>query len=216
MNILLIDDHPIVVSAYKNIILESYEQNTQIDIVYNCEQAYNTIISAKNNNKMFDLIITEQNLPSFKEQKLFCGTDIINFVKQFSTKCKFIVITGHMKILFIYDIVRKAKPDGLASKSDITISNLTSIVKCVLKDQPYQSIQIKNCIEEVWKRDIVVDDYNRQILYYLSVGYKIKDLEKVITLTTSAVQKRINKLKKTFNAEDERDLIKILKEKSFL
>jgi hypothetical protein len=30
---------------------------------------------------------------------------------------------------------------------------------------------------EIWKKELMVEDYNQEILFYLSKGFKIKELE---------------------------------------
>lgn len=54
----------------------------------------------------------------------------------------------------------------------------------------------------------MVEDYNCQILFYLSKGLKIKELEEVICLASSAIQKRITRMKKAFDFADDTGLVK--------
>jgi DNA-binding NarL/FixJ family response regulator len=54
----------------------------------------------------------------------------------------------------------------------------------------------------------MVEDYNRQILLYMSKGFKIKELADIICLTTSAIQKRIVRMKKAFDVDDDNGLVK--------
>lgn len=52
------------------------------------------------------------------------------------------------------------------------------------------------------------DDINRQILMYLSKGYKIKDLEKIISLSISPIQRRIAQMKDAFDVKEDSSLVK--------
>jgi hypothetical protein len=49
-----------------------------------------------------------------------------------------------------------------------------------------------------------------QIILYLKKGYKIKDLHTQIPLSTSAISKRIAKIKENFAVNDENELLKAL------
>lgn len=216
MNILIVDDHPLTTLVYSNILLQ--HKNLKADIVkaYNCNQAYQAVVKAKDTGKPLNLAIIDYNLPAYQEENLFSGADIALLIKKNFEDCKVIIITSHSEILIIYDLIRRVNPHGLASKSDITTDNLYDVVKAVLNGKIYKSPQINTCVEEIWTKDLIFDDYNRKILRYLAKGYRIKDLEGVIMLSNSAIQKRIIKLKKAFEAEDERELLKKVFEQKFL
>ncbi|HKO76841.1 MAG TPA: hypothetical protein VJU52_06465, partial [Flavobacterium sp.] len=112
------------------------------------------------------------------------------------------------EIIIVYEIYKKIRPDGLIIKNDITPNKLQQAMVEIMEGNPFQSTMVRNCINEIWKKELMVEDYNRQILYYLSKGFKIKELEGVICLTTSAIQKRIIRMKKAFEAKDDSSLVK--------
>lgn len=66
---------------------------------------------------------------------------------------------------------------------------------------------VKGCISGIWKKELMIEDYNRNILLYLSKGFKTKELEGVIDLTTRTIQKRIIKIKKVFKVKDDSSLV---------
>lgn len=216
MNFLIIEDHPLTTAVYSSILLEDKALNTHIVMAYDCKQAYHSIMKARHDDKPFDLAIIDYNLPPYHEENLLSGADLALLIKKNFENCKIIIITSHSKILIIYDLIRRINPQGLASKSDISTDNLIDIIKEVLNGKLYKSPQINACVEEIWTKDLIFDDYNRKILRYLAKGYKIKDLEEVIMLSKSAINKRIIKLKKTFNAEDEKELLRKVFEQNFL
>ena len=170
----------------------------------------------KDSDNLIDLAIIDYNLPPCGEQNILNGSDFATLLKKTYSNCKVIMITSHTEVLIIYDILRKINPEGLVSKNDVDITNFPDIMKEVLSGKVYKSEQIKKCIDEVWSHDAVVDEYNRKILQHLAKGYKIKELENVIMLSKSAIQKRILKLRQAFNAEDERELMKIIFEENYL
>jgi DNA-binding NarL/FixJ family response regulator len=98
--------------------------------------------------------------------------------------------------------------DGLIIKNDITPDKLQQAVAEVLQGNSFKSITVQNCINDIWKKELMVEDYNRQILFYLSKGFKVKELEGVIFLTTSAIQKRIIRMKRAFDVTDDSGLVK--------
>jgi DNA-binding NarL/FixJ family response regulator len=210
MNILIVDDHPITVEGYINALLtEDLILNKPIFTkAYSCEEAYMKLTRTLKSQKSFDLALIDKGLPSYPEQSLLSGSDLAAFVKKSMPECKIIMITAHTEVLIIYDLVMKLNPDGLIIKNDITPKILKEVVSEVLQGNLYQSPMVKSCINEIWKKELMVDDYNRQILLYLSKGFKIKELDDIIYLSTSAIQKRVILMKKAFEVSDDTGLVK--------
>lgn len=209
MNILIVDDHPMTVNGYiyslQNFCL-SQSLTLNISKAYTCGEAFHLIKNAKHNP--VDIAIIDKSLPAYEEQSIYSGSELALYIRTHLPHCKIIMITAHTEVIVVYDIVKKVRPEGLVIKNDITPENLPVILNEVIHDNHYQSPTVKKCIGELWKKDLLADDYNRQILLYLSRGFKIKELENVICLSTSAIQKRIIQMKKAFDVAEDGSLIK--------
>lgn len=210
MKILLVDDHPMTVEGFKNALTQSIflKGDPIFSKSHNCEDGYATITKAVETKKTFDLAILDQGLPSYPKEGIESGSDLALLIKKTMPNCKIIMVTAHTEVIIIYDIVKKVRPDGLVIKNDITPDNLQKIVNEVLQNNIYHSPMVKSCINEIWKKELMIEDSNRQILLYLSKGFKIKELESVIFLTTSAIQKRIIRMKIVFEVTDDTGLVK--------
>ncbi|RWX01398.1 response regulator [Flavobacterium cerinum] len=210
MNILLVDDHPMALDLYENVILENFKHLAPISITkaLNCKDAYDAITTVKNNNTSFDFAILDYSLPVYKEKNILSGNDIANLIRKENHSCKIVIITSHTQILLVYDILKKTQPNGMAIKNDITASGLKKMLEKVLNGDLYQSELVKKYVKEIWKKELLAEETNRQILFYLSKGYKVKELDRVIALATSTIQRRIIDIKKTFNVSDDTSLIK--------
>ena len=66
------------------------------------------------------------------------------------------------------------------------------------------------------KKELLFDDYNRQILSYLSKGFKVKELDGVMCLGDSAIQKRVIQMKNAFNVTDNTGLLKEAMKQGFI
>lgn len=210
MNVLVVDDHPMTVEGYVNALSEApFGLKSPIfSKAYNCEEAYSSLIRNSDANELFDIAIIDKGLPGYEEKSILTGGDLAVFIRELMPSCKIIMITAHTEIIIVYGIYKKVRPDGLIIKNDITPNKLQEAVIEIMEGNTYQSAMVKNCINEIWKKELMVEDYNRQILFYLSKGFKIKELEGVICLTTSAIQKRIVRMKKAFEAKDDSSLVK--------
>lgn len=218
MNVLVVDDHPITVEGYINALLVSpFGLNLPIfSKAYNCEEAYSLISRSSTAKESFDIAIIDKGLPGYEEKSILSGDDLTAFIREMMPNCKIIMITAHTEIIIVYEIYKNVRPDGLIIKNDITPEKLQQAVIEVIKGNSYLSITVKNCINEIWKKELMVEDYNRQILFYLSKGFKIKELEGIICLTTSAIQKRIIRMKKVFEVTDDSGLVKAAIKQGFI
>lgn len=210
MNILLVDDHPMTVEGFKNVLLEmNFDKKKAVFTkAHNCKEGYLAILKTSKTKKPFDLAIIDQGLPGYLEQSILSGSDLALLIREYMPNCKIIMVTAHTEVIIIYDIVKNVRPDGLINKNDISPNNLELIVSEVLQDNLYHSPIIKSCINEIRKKELLFDDFNRQILSYLSKGFKIKELDGVVCLGTSAIQKRVILMKNAFEVTDDSGLVK--------
>ena len=67
MNILIVDDHPLIVDSYVTLLsaTESNE-NTNFHLDYNCKQAYEKINFLKANDTPLDIAFIDVNLPPYE------------------------------------------------------------------------------------------------------------------------------------------------------
>lgn len=215
MNILLVDDHPMTVEGFMNALLQVNisKEKANFTKLHNCKDGYDTITT---NSKSFDLAILDQGLPGYAEQCIESGSDLALLIQEHQPNCKIIIVTAHTEVIIIYDILQKVNPDGLIIKNDIRPDNLQFIVTEVLQGNQYYSPMVKACMQEMLKKELLFDDFNRQILYYLSKGFKLKELDSVVCLGDSAIQKRVIQMKNAFNVTDNTGLLKEAMKQGFI
>ena len=210
MNVLVVDDHPMTVEGYINALLgEPFGKHHPVFTkASNCEEAYSTLLRSTYAKQPFDLAIIDKGLPGYEGKSILSGSDLALLIRENMPNCKIIMITAHTEVIIVYEIAKNVRPDGLIIKNDITPEKLQQAVYEILLGNQYQSPTVKSCINEIWKKELMIEDQNRQILLYLSKGFKIKELEGIICLTTSAIQKRIIRMKKAFDVTDDTGLVK--------
>tara|TARA_R110000868_G_scaffold111773_1_gene301507 strand:+ start:6153 stop:6809 length:657 start_codon:yes stop_codon:yes gene_type:complete len=210
MNIFLVDDHPMTVEGYSNALLETPFGlcNPIFTTAYNCEEAYASLLRKLSLNELFDVAIIDKGLPGYDTKSILSGSDLAIYIREMMPNCKIIMITAHTEVIIVYDIVKKVRPEGLMIKNDVTPQKLQQALTAIIAGEQYYSTIVKKCINEIWKKELMIEDYNRQILLYLSKGFKIKELESIIHLTTSTIQKRIIRMKKAFDVTDDTGLVK--------
>lgn len=206
MNILLVDDHPMTSEGYKSSIQKAYRKEHLFEIAYDCEEAYNLVCNKT--SAVYDIAILDHSLPPYAEKELYSGCDLAIFIKGFFPSCKIVIITAHTEVIIVYDIYKRARPDALIIKTDITPVNLPEIINEISLGGHYLSPTAAKCIRDIWRKDLMIEDFNRQILYYLSKGYKIRELAAIVPLSPSTIQRRVINMKKAFDVTDDNSLVK--------
>jgi DNA-binding NarL/FixJ family response regulator len=197
-NILLIDDHPAILSGYLS-VLNFNERDIELKptFCHNCEDAFNTITKPENAN-FFDFIFIDRSLPPFPKMKLKYGEDLAILAKEHQNKAKIIILTAHSEAFIIYDILYKAKPNGLIIKSDASGDILLDAFHSILDNKTFYSATVTEKMKELLARENYLDSINRQIIVLLAQGFKNKTIGIQLGLSDSAIEKRKYKIRDFF------------------
>lgn len=220
-NVLLIDDHPIIADAYKSafefISSENSEINFNIAIAVNCDEADEQIIEASTKNGI-DIVFLDISLPPSKDGDLLSGEDVGIKIRELLPNCKIIVATTFNDNYRIQVILKNVNPDGFLIKNDIDKNELVASIKSIMDTTPYYSKSVLELFRKQNTIDYRLDKIDRQLLYELSIGTKMKDLPKIIPMSMAGLEKRKKNLKELFVIQDndDRELILKAKEKGFI
>ncbi|HEX8270391.1 MAG TPA: response regulator [Flavobacterium sp.] len=216
-NILIIDDHPAIVEGYKS-ILSLYEgySNFKITTAGTCEAAYDSM--TVNPRTHYHIVLLDVILPPKEQLGLKDGIDVGKMVRKVSPDSKLIMLTSHTEAFVLYKIIKEVNPNGLLIKSDFEPAELICAFEAVLNNETYRSITVQSGINEILKKDIYLDTYNRQIISLLSQGIKTKNLPSHLNLSISAIDKRKAQIKDYFEIEkgNDEDIIKAAKQHGFV
>ncbi|MFD2891371.1 response regulator [Flavobacterium chuncheonense] len=220
INILIIDDHPLNIDAYKNLTKHNLEgKEFNFIEATSCEEAYN-VIKFKNLNKdKIDYAFIDYNLPSYSDKKIFNGLDLSIFLKKKFKDCKIVFITMHNEPAIISSIVQAINPDGLISKSDVNFESFKEIINTIfIQNGKYRSSSIVKAEKTITANILDWDEYDYKIVELLVAGEKTKNLTKYIPLSLSAIEKRKATIKKQLltNNGNDTDLIIEIKKRGLL
>lgn len=221
-NILLIDDHPLIMEAYQSALFFLSSLNDDIDFeiskANNCEQAFEEIKSVSNKKNGFDIIFLDMSLPPSVENNIFSGEDLGLAIRELLPKTKIIVITAFSDNLRIQNILKNIDPEGLLIKNDLTPKELVNAIQVILTNKSYYSETVMQLFRKQVISDIALDKIDRQLLYELSLGTRMKELSNLLPLSLPGVEKRKQRLMDLFEIESrlDRDLVICAKEKGFL
>ncbi len=217
-NILLVDDHPAILNGYLSILGFN---NKGIELLptfcYNCEDAYNTITKPEHDN-YFDFILLDRSLPPYHEKNIKSGEDLAILAKELQPKAKIVMLTAHAETFIIYDIIHKARPNGLIIKSDASGEVLLDAFHDIIDGKTYYSETVTENMKDLLTREDYLDSINRQIIVLLAQGFKNKTIATQLGLSDSTVEKRKSKIKDFFlvNKSTDEELILEAKKQGFI
>lgn len=220
LKILIVDDHPLIVDAYKNILLSSkIDREFIIETANDCDSAIK-VLNRKPKTEPFDLLFFDIKLPASADGKIISGEELAVFAKKKMPGAKIIILTMFNENHRINNILKSVNPDGLLIKNDLSASEFLNAVKAVLNNPPYYSSTVARYFRNQTMNhdDSLLDDVNRRIIYFISKGIKTKNLVNHINLSLSAIEKRkiqIKNLMALENANDE-ELIKEAQKRGFI
>ncbi|MFN4025872.1 MULTISPECIES: response regulator [Flavobacterium] len=189
IQILIVDDHPFIIEAYKNAI-NKYSQNGfefEVTQANNCKSGYENIMEASKN---FDIAFFDISMPEYAEKGIYSGEDLAMLMKSEMPECKVILLTMHTELLKINNIIKNINPSGLIIKNDLTFDELLFAFDKIINNESYYSQTVIKLVGQAQYNNIELDVFDKQILFHLSKGVKTKDLPTYIPLSLSAIEKR--------------------------
>ena len=189
MKILIVDDHPFIIQAYKNALEKYSQQGYEFEVIQanNCKSGYENIVESK---IPFNVAFFDISMPEYAEKGIYSGEDLAVLMKSEMTSCKVILLTMHDELLKINNIIKNINPNGLIIKNDLTFDELIFAFDKIINNESYYSQTVIKLVGQAKYNDIELDAFDKQILFHLSKGVKTKDLPQYIPLSLSAIEKR--------------------------
>jgi DNA-binding NarL/FixJ family response regulator len=215
INILVVDDHPMTVDAYVNIISLLLKDRDVKFIKANCgQEAYRLLEMSAKLNENINLALIDLGIPSFAEKNILSGADIARSLRMHFSSCKIVILTMHNEPLLIQNVFKSINPEGFISKNDINFLSFPHIISKILNGGFHKSQTIINSIQQLVYKNINWDENDSKIIILLSQGYKTKDLTRFINLSLSAIEKRKASIKDQLlgNKGSDKKLLLVAKE----
>jgi two-component system, NarL family, captular synthesis response regulator RcsB len=183
-----------------------------------CDEAYLKIKKAQLDGEPFDLLISDLSFKSdHRNEKLQSGEELIRAVKMAQPNLKILVFSVEDKTHRIKNLVENDGVNGYVLKGRNSIPELKKAIRSIYaNDLVFLSPPIAHQIGD--KSLLEIEIYDIELLKSLSkgmtqdeIGFEFKK-NQISPSGTSSIEKRINKLKIFFRANNNAHLIAIVKD----
>lgn len=191
----------------------------EIQHVKYCDDAYLKIKKALLENKPYDLLITDLSFKEdHRENKLNNGEELIAAVKKNQTDIKTIVFSIEDKSFKIKALFNNLGIDAYVIKGRNSITELEKAINSVYNNET--GIILPKTITNplTGKSVIEIEAYDISLLKLLANGFIVNEIatefknSEILPNGVSSIEKRINKLKTYFKANNNVHLIAIAKD----
>ena len=211
-NFLIVDDHPMIIEGYLAILKKMFP-----DATYFRATDIQTALEISEKLPYIDYVLVDYNLQDSSEKpKIHDGIDLTTWLRNKFESAKFFIITAHEEVAIIYNIHKKAYPNALLIKSDLSSSSFKEAFSEIEKGTLYRSPKAAHALILSNQKEILLQDNNLQILMLLNKGYQVQDLPELLHKSLSTIQRSIASLKKAFDVTDNGGLLLEAKKQGFI
>ncbi|MGI6669286.1 MAG: response regulator [Acetivibrionales bacterium] len=187
MNILIVDDHPLVCNGIKN-ILHSEKEFENITEANDISAALELMSATEFNLALVDIRLKNE-----------CGIDFVNSAKKAYPDCKFVILSSSSDVTD-FERALKAGVDGYILK-DAFPEDIIYAVKTVLRGRKYfdpvfmekRNIDVKQENQQV-NPDDVLSPRELEILECLGNGMSNKSISNKLYISENTVKKHISSI----------------------
>lgn len=206
VRILAVDDHEMTTLGYKFILedTEFEDFSVHMDTAKTFDEAKSKIENSLRSFK-YDILLLDIQLSQSTEGPAKTGEDLGIYARKISPDSKIVFMSSFSDNYRINSIMGSVDPDGYMVKTEIDQLSLQAMVRTVLNHPPYYTQKALAAIRKKMANDLNLDENDKKILYYLSIGTKTKDMVNHISLSLPSIENRKRHLKALFGVEKQND-----------
>ena len=207
IRILAVDDHEMTTMGYKFILEDTAFDDFKVlvDTAKSYEQAIEKIENSVN-SFAYDILLLDIQLSQATEGPAKTGEDIGVFARKVIPKTKIVFMSSFSDNYRINSILKTVDPEGYMVKTEIDQKSLQAMVQTVMTTPPYYTQKALAAIrKKMANDDIILDEKDKKILHYLSIGTKTKDMVNHVSLSLPSIENRKRHLKAVFGVEKQND-----------
>ena len=182
-----------------------------------CDSSYLKIKKALLDKDPYELLITDLSFKSdHRDEKYTSGEELIAALSKVQPSLKVIVYSVEDRLQIARTLIDTYHIDAYVCKGRRGLEELEQAIKEVYEDKIYLSPDIKEALNK--KSNLEIDNYDILLLELLSNGLSQDDISSelkknsVTPSSLSSVEKKLNKIKDQFKANNATHLVAIVKD----
>ncbi|MGZ0016918.1 response regulator transcription factor [Yeosuana sp. AK3] len=189
----------------------------EIHQVQYCDDALLKIKKAYADGAPFELIITDLSFKiDWREQNIQSGEDLIGVIRKEFPDLKIIAYSIEDRIQKVRSLINSYNINGYVCKTRRGLIELTKAISVVFNNERYLSPEVSQALSA--KNTLEIDDYDILLLTQLSKGLSQEEISQYMKenqktpSSLSSIEKRLNKLRIDFKANNAIHLIATVKD----
>ncbi|MCX7549032.1 DUF5932 domain-containing protein [Xanthomarina sp. F1114] len=197
-------------------VLDTLKIKDHAQVQY-CDDAYLRIKRAAQDKEPFDLLITDLSFKKdHRDQKFPSGEALIEVLNREFPDLKIIVYSIEDRIQRVRRLINEHGVKGYVCKGRRGLIELSEAINKVFGNEVYLSEQVNQALNST--SNLEIDDYDVLLLKHLSNGLSQEQISKLFKdehispNSLSTIEKRLNKLRIQFKANNAIHLVAIVKD----
>ncbi|TVZ60051.1 DNA-binding NarL/FixJ family response regulator [Flavobacteriaceae bacterium MAR_2010_105] len=182
-----------------------------------CDDAYLKFKKALLEQDPYELLITDMSFKSdHRKQQLTTGEELIKKLRVEAPHLKVIIYSIEDRLQKVRMLVNQHQINAYVCKGRRGLVELSKAVYALSDNQLYLSPEVKNALNP--NNDLEIDEYDIQLLTQLALGLSQDEISNHFTKhnispsSLSSIEKRLNKLRIQFKANNAIHLVAIAKD----
>lgn len=147
IQLLMVDDHPFILQAYKN-TLERFKADEYDIINTDADSAKSGYEAIVNSTFGFDVAFLDISIPNYPEKNIESGIDLALLIREKMPNCKIVLLTMHTEKLKFRYFAETIQPNGLVVKNDLTFEELLLAFEKIIGGETYYSETVQKMMDE--------------------------------------------------------------------
>ncbi|OUR90940.1 response regulator [Flavobacteriales bacterium 34_180_T64] len=200
-----------VLTVLETLAVEEFQQ------VQYCDDAYIKIKRGIHDNEPFQLLITDLSFKAdHREQKFNSGEELIKQLRIENPELKIIVYSVEDRLQKVRSLMRNQKVNAYVCKGRRGLIELANAIHEVYNNGTFLSPQIEQALHP--KAELEIEDYDIELIHHMANGLSQDEISHVFKnknispSSLSSIEKRLNKLRIQFKANNAIHLVAIVKD----
>ncbi len=213
--VLIVDDHDAISKSVQHVLTACHVET--IEIAHYCDDAFLKVKRAALDGANYDLVITDLSFKKdHRHTNLESGEDLIAALRQDFPELPIIVYSMKNQLQKVRLLINQYGVNAYVCKDRKGSLQLEEAIKAVAQNKRYLSPQVEQALSP--KTDLEIYDYDIQLLTLLSKGLSQDEISHSLKASAispnslSTIEKRLNKLRLQFKANNAIHLVATAKD----